>query len=54
MQTPIKNDAVWKEFKTESIIDSNYEKSLDNIEEKYAAQIKNAGNDSPLINLILW
>ena len=50
---PIKNDAVWKEFKTESIIDSNYEKSLDNIEEKYAAQIKNAGNDSPLINLIL-
>ncbi len=50
---PIKNDAVWKDFKTESVIDSNYEKSLDDIEEKYAAQIKKAGNDSPLVNAIL-
>lgn len=50
---PIKNDAVWKDFKTESVIDSNYQKSINDIENKYAAMLKKAGGDSPLINLIL-
>ena len=50
---PIKNDAVWKDFKTEAVIDSNYQKSINDIENKYATMLKKAGGDSPLINLIL-
>jgi len=41
------------DFKSRDIMESNYLESIQNIEDKYAAQLKNAKNDSPLVNAIL-
>ena len=40
-------------FKSQSVIESNYMKAIQTIEDKYATQLKNAKNDSPLVNAIL-
>jgi len=50
---PLKNDAVFKDFKTESVIESNYLEAIEGINNKYAKALKEAGNDSPLVNAIL-
>ena len=41
------------DFKSRDIMESNYLESIQNIEDKYAAQLKNAKDDSPLVNAIL-
>ena len=50
---PIKNDAVWKDFKTESVIESNYSNAVEAINNKYSKALKAAKNDSSLVNFIL-
>ena len=40
-------------FKSQSVIEGNYMKAIQNIEDKYATLLKNAKNDSPLVNAIL-
>ena len=40
-------------FKSQSVIESNYLTAIQKIEDKYAVQLKNAKNDSPLVNAIL-
>ena len=41
------------DFKSRNTMESNYLESLDKIENKYAAALKNAKNDSSLVNAIL-
>ena len=40
-------------FKSQNVIESNYLTAIQKIEDKYAVQLKNAKNDSPLVNAIL-
>ena len=40
-------------FKSQDVIESNYLTAIQKIEDKYAVQLKNAKNDSPLVNAIL-
>ena len=50
---PLKNDSVFKNFKERDIIDSNYIESIEKINNKYSNALKNAKNDSVLVNAIL-
>ena len=50
---PLKNDAVFKRFKTESVIDSNYQDAINNINDRYSTALKAAKNDSSLVNALL-
>ena len=50
---PLRNDAVFKDFKTESVINANYEEAIEEINTKYSKALKAAKNDSSLVNAIL-
>ena len=50
---PLRNDAVFKDFKTESVIESNYTEAIEGINNKYAVALKAAKNDSSLVNALL-
>ena len=49
----IKNELRNIEFKSRDVIESNYFKAIQRIEDKYAVQLKKAKNDNPLTNTIL-
>ena len=49
----IKNELRNVEFKSREVIESNYFKAIQRIEDKYASQLENARHDSPLVNAIL-
>ena len=49
----IKHDLKNIDFKSRNVMESNYLESIQKIEDKYAAQLKNVKHDSPLVNAIL-